>query len=103
VNARAQGAAITSITHFYVHPFDFTGYVRPIQFWNNTLGHAAGHFFALVASFTLFILLWRRRSASNLPLVMLFPLAAIFAGIGGFEDMLSRARTKYKDETLISM
>lgn len=91
----AQGAAISSITHLYVHPFDFAGYVRPIQFWSNPWGHASGHVVAILASLLIFILVWRRRSVSNLPLAMLFPFTAILAGIGAVENMLLRTGDFY--------
>jgi hypothetical protein len=91
----AQGAAISSITHLYVHPFDFSGYVRPIQFWYNPWGHASGHVVAILTSLLIFILVWRRRSVSNLPLAMLFPFTAILAGIGAVENMLLRTGDFY--------
>jgi len=91
----AQGATITSITHLYVHPFAFAGYVRPIQFWYNPWGHASGHAVAILASLLIFILIWRRRSVSNLPLVMLFPFIAFTAGIEAFENIQLRTGDYY--------
>jgi len=84
----ALGAEITSITTLYVHPFDFSGYVRPIQFWSNPWSHVAGYTVSILVSLFIFILLWRRRSAFNLPLVMLFPFVALTAGIGAIESMM---------------
>jgi hypothetical protein len=91
----AQGATVTSITHLYVHPFAFAGYVRPIQFWNNPWGHAAGHAISILASLLIFIPLWRRRSVSNLPLVMLFPYIAFTAGLETFENIQLRTGDYY--------
>lgn len=91
----ALGAKITSITTLYVHPFEFAGYVRPIQFWYNPWSHVAGHTVSILASSFIFILLWRRRSASKLPLVMLFPFVALTAGIEAIESMMTRTGDFY--------
>ena len=91
----AEGASVTSITHLYVHPFDFAGYVRPIQFWYNPMGHASGHVVSILASLLIFVLVWRRRSVSNLPLAMLFPYIAITAGIGAVENIQLRTGDFY--------
>ena len=91
----ALGAKITSITTLYVHPFEFAGYVRPIQFWNNPWSHVAGYTVSILASLFIFILLWRRRSASNLPLVMLFPFVTLTAGIEAIEIMMTRTGDFY--------
>jgi hypothetical protein len=91
----ALGAKITSITTLYVHPFEFSGYVRPIQFWSNPWSHVAGYTVSILASLLIFILLWRRCSTSNLPLVMLFPFVALTAGIGAIESMMTRTGDFY--------
>ncbi len=84
----ADGATLSSITHLYVHPFDFNGYVRPIQFWGNVWGHAAGHLVSLTVTLSIFVFFWRRRSVSTLPLLMLFPVTAIMSGMSGVTNML---------------
>ena len=91
----ALGAKITSITTLYVHPFEFAGYVRPIQFWHNPWSHVAGHTVSILASSFIFIYLWRRLSVSNLPLVMLFPFIALTAGIEAIESMMIRTGDFY--------
>lgn len=63
----------------YVHPFTFSGYSRP--FIDNAWFHAAGYSAALLVSFIISSLFWKRRSATNLPFVMLFPFEAFSSGI----------------------
>lgn len=67
-----------NVWDFYVHPFTFSGYVRP--FTDNVWFHAAGHITNLLVSFVIFCLFWKRRSIANLPFVMLFPYEAISQG-----------------------
>jgi hypothetical protein len=67
------------VWNFYVHPFTFSGFVRPIT--DNVWVHAAGYITILPVSFVIFCLLWKRRSVTNLPFVMLFPLDAIIHGL----------------------
>ena len=62
---------------FYVHPFSFSGYGLPPFDWNSTLFHAGGPALVLAVSLLVFILCWKRRSVSLLPLVMFFPWAAL--------------------------
>jgi hypothetical protein len=71
-----------SIKILYVHPFSFAGYARPLADWNNVWMHISGTVVSLLVSLLIFILLWKRRSISNLPLVMLFPWIAILSGVG---------------------
>jgi hypothetical protein len=71
-----------SITILYAHPFCFAGFARPMPTWNSVWMHASGTVVALLVSLLIFILLWKRRSISNLPLVMLFPWIAILSGVG---------------------
>jgi hypothetical protein len=63
----------------YVHPFTFAGFARPI-FGDRVIEHAAGPAMAVLVPLLIFILLWKRRSTAFLPLVMVFPWAAILAG-----------------------
>jgi hypothetical protein len=70
-----------SVSMFYVHPFPMAGYVRPIFDWYNVWFHAAGAALVLPLSLLIFILCWKRRSVSLLPLVMFFPLTAIMQGM----------------------
>lgn len=80
LNTLAHGVSVTIL---YVHPFSFAGYGLPMPTWNNTVWfHAMGTVVSLLVSLLLFILLWKRRSISNLPLVMLFPWIAILSGVG---------------------
>jgi hypothetical protein len=72
-----QGGAVTL---FYAHPFAFSGYVRPFVA-DTVLTHMLGYLVGLLIPLVIFILIWKRRSISNLPLVMLFPFSAILAGI----------------------
>jgi hypothetical protein len=71
-----------SITFLYVHPFSFAGFSRPLPTWNSVWMHISGTVVSLLVSLLIFILLWKRRSISNLPLVMLFPWIAILSGVG---------------------
>jgi hypothetical protein len=71
-----------SITRLYVHPFSFAGYARPLPTWSSVWMHISGTVVSLLVSLLIFILLWKRRSFSNLPLVMLFPWIAILSGVG---------------------
>jgi hypothetical protein len=71
-----------SIKILYAHPFSFAGYARPLADWNNVWMHISGTVVSLLVSLLIFILLWKRRSISNLPLVMLFPWIAILSGVG---------------------
>jgi len=79
LNTLAHGVSITIL---YVHPFSFAGYNRPVGAWNSVWFHALGTVVPLLVSLLIFILLWKRRSISNLPLVMLFPWIAILSGVG---------------------
>jgi hypothetical protein len=65
---------------FYVHPFSLNGYVRPFAFMDNPWHHAAGPLLGVLASLLIFLFTWKKRSTSLLPLVMLFPWAAIMQG-----------------------
>ena len=70
-----------SVSLFYVHPFPMTGYGRPpVEYWENVWFHAAGPALGLLVSLLIFLLFWKRRSVSFLPLVMVFPMAAIGQG-----------------------
>jgi hypothetical protein len=79
LNTLAHGVSITIL---YAHPFSFAGYARPIPTWNSVWFHASGTVVALLVSLLIFILFWKRRSITNLPLVMLFPWIAILSGVG---------------------
>ena len=63
----------------YAHPFNFAGFARPI-FRDKVLNHAAGPVMGVLVPLLIFIPLWKRRSTALLPLVMVFPFAAISAG-----------------------
>jgi hypothetical protein len=63
----------------YAHPFTFAGFARPI-FRDKVLNHAAGPVMGVLVPLLIFIPLWKRRSTAFLPLVMVFPWAAILAG-----------------------
>jgi hypothetical protein len=65
---------------FYVHPFALNGYVRPISDWGSITMHVAGGISGLAAALVIFFLVWKHRSVSTLPLVMLFPWTAILLG-----------------------
>jgi hypothetical protein len=63
----------------YAHPFSFSGYARPM-FVDRVLNHAAGPVIGVLVPLLIFILLWKRRSVALLPLVMVFPWAALETG-----------------------
>jgi len=63
----------------YAHPFTFAGFARPI-FGDNLLNHAAGPIMGVLVPLLISIPLWKRRSTALLPLVMVFPWAAICTG-----------------------
>jgi hypothetical protein len=70
-----RGVPIT----LYVHPFSFSGYARPMidfSVWTHVLGAAV----AIPVSLLISLPFWKRRSLSNLPLVMLFPWVAFQNG-----------------------
>jgi hypothetical protein len=76
----------------YAHPFTFAGFSRPIS-CDRVIIHAGGPAIGLLVPLLVFILLWKRRSAALLPLVMVFAWAAILDGgevrnqiPGGFGD-----------------
>lgn len=69
------------VSLFYVHPFPMAGYAMPpVSYWENVWFHAAGPALGLLVSLLIFLLFWKRRTISFLPLLMLFPLAAIGQG-----------------------
>jgi hypothetical protein len=68
------------VSMFYVHPFPMAGYALPPFDWKNVWFHAAGAAMVLLVSLLIFVLSWKRRSVSLLPLVMFFPWAAIGQG-----------------------
>ena len=85
-----QGAPV----HFlYAHPFSFVGYVRPMPmaYYNNVWLHASGTVFELLVSGVIFILLWKCRSFYTLPLLMIFPWAALYNGLGGIFGILGHS------------
>ena len=69
-----------SVSMFYVHPFPMAGYALPPFDWENVWFHAAGAALVLLVSLLIFLLCWKRRSVSSLPLVMFFPWTAIGQG-----------------------
>lgn len=81
------GHAVDKLTHgfaikiFYAHPFSFNGYVRPFSEVNSVWRHASGAVVSILISLLIFVPLWKHRSFSKLPLLMLFPWIAIKAGI----------------------
>jgi len=68
-----------AVWRLYVHPFTFAGYSRP--FIDHAWLHAGGYITNLLVSFVIFCLLWKRRSVTILPFVMLFPFWAIGQGL----------------------
>lgn len=64
----------------YVHPFDFSGYARPMgnfDVWT----HLSGSALAISASLLISLPFWKRRSLSALPFLMLFPWVAFNDGM----------------------
>jgi hypothetical protein len=76
-----------TVTLFYVHPFPFSGYSRP--FFDSVLTHILGYLLDILIPLAIFILIWKRRSVSNLPLLVLFAFGAILNGLtmssGGYD------------------
>jgi hypothetical protein len=76
-----------TITLFYVHPFPFSGYSRP--FFDSVLTHMLGYLLDILIPLAIFILIWKRRSVSNIPLLVLFAFGAILNGLtmssGGYD------------------
>jgi hypothetical protein len=70
-----------SVSLFYVHPFPMAGYALPPFDWENVWFHAAGPAQMILATFLIFVLLWKRRSVPLLPLAMLFPWTALMQGL----------------------
>jgi hypothetical protein len=73
-------------TSIYVHPLSFSGYSRPFvdlgivgNAWSDAAGPLAGALLPLAIS----IPLWKRRSVTTLPLVMLLPWAMLSEGLNG--------------------
>ncbi len=67
----------------YAHPFTFGGLVTPTS--DTVISAAAGPVMMALVPLLLFILIWKHRSVALLPLVMLFPWAAMEAGVNGFQ------------------
>jgi hypothetical protein len=65
---------------FYVHPFTFSGFAG-MGFGPGVITHAAGPVMMVLVPLLIFILLWKHRCAALLPLIMVFPWAAMEAGI----------------------
>jgi hypothetical protein len=65
---------------FYVHPFTFSGFAG-LGFEYRVITYAAGPVMMVLVPLLIFILLWKHRSAALLPLIMVFPWAAMEAGI----------------------
>jgi hypothetical protein len=64
----------------YVHPFNFSGYSRPIidaSIWKDISGSVSALSFSLLISLPF----WKHRSPAFLPLAMLFPYVLIYDGI----------------------
>jgi hypothetical protein len=74
------------VTLFYVHPFSFVGYVRPMHDYYNVWVHVSGTIVEILVSITIFALLWKHRSFYTLPFLMIFPWIGVYDGIGGIVD-----------------
>jgi hypothetical protein len=78
----------TTVTRFVVHPFSFSGYVRPLgeySLWANLFPTILD----VSVSLLIFVLLWKYRSVSNLPILMLFPFGAINYSIVILDSLVS--------------
>jgi len=64
------------VSMFYVHPFSMPGYARPG--YDNVWHHVGGAALLLSVSLLVFILCWKRRSVSYLPLVIFFAYSWVF-------------------------
>jgi hypothetical protein len=79
----------------YVHPFSFSGYVRPMADYYQIWQHASGPVFELLVSVVIFALLWKHRSFYTLPFLMVFPWVALHEGIGCLFDILVHSGDEY--------
>jgi hypothetical protein len=73
----AHGLRIT----LFIHPFTFAGFGRPIWDYNNFWTHISGPLGGTLIPLLLFLLLWKRRSTSLLPLLLTFAYGIIFEGL----------------------
>jgi len=76
---------------YFVHPFTFRGFVRPVPDMDSAWRFASSYITSILVSLAIFLLFWKRRSVSNLPFVMVFPWAAIIQGL----EMLNRSGDTY--------
>jgi hypothetical protein len=67
-----------SVSMLYVHPFSLPGYSRPLFLMDHVWYHFSGPALVLSVSLLVFILCWKRRSVSFLPLLMFFPWTWVF-------------------------
>jgi hypothetical protein len=72
-----RGVPIT----LYVHPFDFSGFYRPMLDYSAIWTHILGSAVAVPVALLISLPFWRRRSLALLPLVMLFPFVALNDGM----------------------
>jgi hypothetical protein len=68
-------------TVIFIHPFSFAGYSRPIFDFNNVWLHMGGTLSSMLVSLVLFISFWKRRNATSLLVVILFPWFALWEGL----------------------
>ncbi len=68
----------------YAHPFTFAGFAFPVND-DRVITNAAGPVMAVLVPLLIFILLWKHRSVALLPLIMVFPWAAMEVGINVVE------------------
>jgi hypothetical protein len=61
----------------------------------NIWQHASGPVFELLVSVVIFALLWKHRSFYTLPFLMVFPLVALYEGIGCLFDILVHSGDEY--------
>lgn len=62
----------------YVHPFNFSGFSRPVI--DNAWFHAGGYSAVFLISFLISLLFWKQCSVANLPFVLFFPYEAFSSG-----------------------
>jgi hypothetical protein len=77
----------TPHTSIFIHPFSFSGFSRPMFDYHNVWSHLGGPVVSLLVWLILFLLFWRRRTFSNLLLLVFIAWTAFWEGLG-FLDIL---------------
>jgi hypothetical protein len=74
-------------TSIYIHPFSFSGFSRPMFDYHNAWSHLGGPTVSILVALILFIIFWRRRTFTNLLLLVFIAWTPFWEGMG-FMDIL---------------